>query len=66
MASNAETPAQAPIEVNDDRIDESAPLLGQPGDVLQKQGESIFSNFYTGAYSPHTSFLSLCTQSNPV
>ena len=65
MASNAETPAQAPIEINGDRIDESAPLLGEPGDVLQKPGESILSNFYTGAYSRMPP-LRFCIRSNPL
>ncbi len=31
---------------------ESAPLLGHPGDVLQKEGDSIFHNLYTGEKKP--------------
>lgn len=30
---------------------ESQPLLGQPGDVLQKPDESIFNNLVSGMYS---------------
>ncbi|KJR86989.1 cytochrome b561 [Sporothrix schenckii 1099-18] len=48
MASNSDQPAQEPLQANGDRVDESAPLLGQPGDVLQRPGQSIVSNLYTG------------------
>ncbi|CAK7566394.1 MAG: hypothetical protein SEPTF4163_004338 [Sporothrix epigloea] len=50
MALSAHTPAQAEISINGngDLNGESAPLLGEPGDVVQTPETSIFSNLYTG------------------
>ncbi len=48
MATAADTPDQVPIGVDDSDRDASAPLLGSPGDVLQKPGESLLPNLYIG------------------
>ncbi|OAA67265.1 cytochrome b561-like protein [Niveomyces insectorum RCEF 264] len=48
MASATGSPAQVPIENNIRLNDESAPLLGGPGDVLQHPGEGLVSNLYKG------------------
>ncbi|CAK7244065.1 MAG: hypothetical protein STHCBS139747_005599 [Sporothrix thermara] len=46
MASTRDVPVR--VGANDSPVDESAPLLGEPGDVVQKSEDSILSNLYTG------------------
>ncbi|EPE03209.1 cytochrome b561 [Ophiostoma piceae UAMH 11346] len=49
MASATGIPAQVPVETAAaGQPDESSPLLGRPGDVLQKPGDGLVSNLYTG------------------
>ncbi|CAK7234808.1 hypothetical protein SCUCBS95973_009059 [Sporothrix curviconia] len=48
MASTADTPARVEGDGSGNAVDESAPLLGEPADVVQKPEDSTFSNFYTG------------------
>ncbi|ROV97712.1 hypothetical protein VMCG_07343 [Cytospora schulzeri] len=47
MASTTGIPEHPP-ETNNHEPRESEPLLGRPGDVMQKPNESIFRNLYTG------------------
>ncbi|KAK2747638.1 hypothetical protein FQN55_004807 [Onygenales sp. PD_40] len=46
MASATGIPEQHPASI--DGADEQEPLLGRPGDVSQKQNESVFTNLVTG------------------
>ncbi|CAK7236086.1 hypothetical protein SEUCBS140593_009500 [Sporothrix eucalyptigena] len=48
MASTQDTLAQVEVNSNGNAVDESAPLLGEPGDVVQQPEKSIVSNFYLG------------------
>lgn len=49
MASATGIPAQVPVDIAPDTAaTESSPLLGQPGDVLQKPGDGLVANLYTG------------------
>ncbi len=48
MASATDIPAQVLGASDDEVIHESEPLLGRPGDVLQRPGESVFKNLYSG------------------
>lgn len=46
MASATGIPEQPPAAVN--RADEYEPLLGRPGDVSQKEDQSLVTNLFTG------------------
>jgi len=48
MASAAETPARVPTGSGAEVDGESEPLLGRPGDALQRPGESMVNNLYNG------------------
>ncbi|EFW98729.1 cytochrome b561-like protein [Grosmannia clavigera kw1407] len=48
MSATPETSAGLPIPDEPISRTESAPLLGDPGDVLQRSGESLVPNLYTG------------------
>lgn len=59
MASYTGIPASVPDIVTDDHDDpdagESQPLLGRPGDVMQRPTDSLFKNLGTGKQaSVHT------------
>jgi len=40
------------IPENNPALEEEEPLLGRPGDVTQKPGQALASNFVTGTGSP--------------
>lgn len=46
MASATGIPEQPPAAVNG--ADEYEPLLGRPGDVSQKEDQSLVTNLFTG------------------
>lgn len=48
MTGAAEVPAAAELGEQGVRHTESSPLLGGPGDVVQRPGRSLVSNLYTG------------------
>lgn len=50
MAATLESSANVPIRDEHASGTESSPLLGEPGDVLQRPGESLVSNLYKGAF----------------
>lgn len=47
MASATGIPARHPV-TDDSRAGESEPLLGQPGDALQRPDDPLYKNLYSG------------------
>lgn len=53
MSSATGIPSRNPAIDDSNGAGESQPLLGRPGDVLQKPEEPIYKNLYVGMSTTH-------------